>query len=141
MKQVRIFVRTPYNYDGDAVSRISGLACPEVTRAQQQFRDECDINTIVERFGLTGELPVGGRMPTYGDFRLVTDFHTAMQAVRESQEMFMQLPGLVRERFGQDPAKFVDFCLDPANLEECRKLGLAPPAPEALEPSKALVAT
>jgi phage internal scaffolding protein len=122
------FVRHAFNYDRDEVSLVSGLATPEPTMAQQQFKEECDINVICERFGLTGELPVAGRMPTYGDFTGVGDFQSAMEAVVLASEAFMALPALVRERFSHDPQRFVEFCSDPANLEEARKLGLAPAA-------------
>lgn len=125
------FIRTAWNYDRDGASVVSGVSEFPPTMAQQQFAEECDINTIVERFGLSGQLPVAARMPTYGDFTGVSDFQSAMQAVRSAEESFMAMPGSVRERFGHDPAKFVDFCSDPANLEEARKLGLAVPAKEA----------
>ena len=49
------FLRTPYNYDVDKVSDETGLSCPEVTLAQQNFKDETDINYIVRQFGITGE--------------------------------------------------------------------------------------
>lgn len=51
------FLRTPYNYDMNAAGDESGLRCEDATRAQQQFKEESDINTIVARFGLTGEMP------------------------------------------------------------------------------------
>ena len=54
------FLRSLYNYDRDAASSESGLACDDPTLAQQQFRDEADINTILERFGRTGLLIVTG---------------------------------------------------------------------------------
>lgn len=123
-------VRLPYAYDSDAVSEATALVCETPSMTQQQFKEECDINTIATRFGISGELPVNGRVATFGDFESVNDFHSAMTAIREAEEAFMQLPGLVRERFGQDPQKFVEFCSDSRNLEEIRKLGLAPPAPE-----------
>jgi len=125
----RPFVRTPFNYDTDAVSSKAGLQFTEPTMAQQQFKDECDINVIAERFGLTGQLPVNGRMATYADFEGVHDFQTAMNTVRHAQEAFMQLPALIRERFGHNPQKFVEFCSNPANLDEARKLGLVPSPP------------
>lgn len=131
------FVRSPYNYDKDAVSFASGLSCPEPTMAQQQFRDETDINTIVERFGITGQLPTNVRMPQYGDFLEVVDFHTAQNAIRQAEESFMTLPANIRERFGHDPAAFVDFCSDDANLDEARKLGLVktPPSKPSSPPA------
>jgi len=42
----------------------------------------------------------------------------------------MALDARTRERFDNDPGAFVDFCLDPSNLEELRKMGLAMPAAE-----------
>lgn len=126
----RPFVRTPYNYDVDAVSRLTGLLCTDPSRAQQQFRDECDINTIVERFGLTHEVPAGARMPSYGDFTGISDFHSAMTAVRQAQEQFMQLPAQLRERFANDPQRLLVFLADSDNRDEAIKLGLVE-APEA----------
>lgn len=128
-------VRKPYAEDTDAISEATALYCVTPSMTQQQFKEECDINTIATRFGITGELPVNGRAATFGDFAQVNDFHSAMQAIRAAEESFMQLPGLVRERFGQDPQRFVEFCSDPRNLEEVRKLGLAPPLPKAPEAS------
>ena len=51
------FVRNPYNYDMAAVSQETGLKCQDPSLAQQHMKDECDINVIVERFGVTGQLP------------------------------------------------------------------------------------
>jgi len=132
------FLRTPYNYDTDEASSVSGLSCPEDTLAQQHAKDEADINTIVRRFGLTGELPSGVRMPQYGDFTDASDYHTSLNAVRAADAAFMQLPADIRTRFNNDAGAFVDFCLDSNNRSEAEKLGLVPatsvavtnPAPE-----------
>ena len=61
---IMLFIRTPYNYDTDKISQNTGLDCGPETKTQQQFRDEVDINTIVERFGVTGELPPQMQFPT-----------------------------------------------------------------------------
>jgi len=122
-----IFLRSGYNYDVDKVSLETGLACKDPSLAVESFADEADINTIVNRFLKTGELPANFRVPTYQDFEGVFDFQTAMNAVRQAADAFMQLPANVRSRFGNDPHNFVDFCSDPENLEEARKLGLTIP--------------
>lgn len=127
-KLKEIFVRNPFNYDMLAASAESGLKCPEPTLTKQAFAEECDINTIVERFHLTGEMPENLRLPTYDDFSNVVDFHTAMNAIAKAREAFDLVPANVRAKFQNDPGAFVDFCSDPANLDEARKLGLAPPA-------------
>lgn len=121
--------RVPGFYDSDAASLASGLECPEVTRTQQQFKDEVDINTIARNFGLTGRLPENVRMPTYGDFTDVDDYQSALNAARRAAQSFMEMPGEVRLRFANDPQQFLAFCSNPANRDEAVKLGLVPSPP------------
>lgn len=132
----KVFLRAPYGYDGDAVSRETSLVCDDPSLAVQAERDECDINTIVRRFGLTGDLPVGVRRPSYGDFTGVSDYRSALEMLELANQSFYSMPAEVRSRFDNDPALFVDFCSDPSNLEEMRKLGLAveQPVPASQEP-------
>jgi len=122
------FVRNPYNYDTNEAGDESALECKDPTRAKQQFREEADINTIVRRFNITGQLPQNVRMPTYGDFTNVPTYHEAMNAIRAAQESFDAMPAEIRRRFNNDPGEFVDFCSNTENLEEARKMGLAAPA-------------
>lgn len=119
-----MFVRNPYNYDTNEASAATALICLTPSRTQQQFKSECDINTILERFNVTGQLPITGLQPQFGDFSGITDYHSALNAVIAAQEAFDALPAKVRARFANDPAAFVDFCSDEANLEEMRELGL-----------------
>lgn len=118
------FVRSPYNYDRDQASQESGIETGTANGAKQSFKDECDINTIVERFGLGHELPQNSRVPEYGDFSNITTFQEAMNATAAVREEFDKLPANIRSKFGNDPALYVDFCLDENNREELRKLGL-----------------
>lgn len=121
------FIRTPGNYDMDQASIDTGLKCLDPTRTQQQFKEECDINYIVEQFGVTGRLPITTVQPMTGDFVNVEgDFHAALMAIEAAHDNFMQLPAKVRERFGNKAQDFVDFCVNPANIEAVRDLGLAP---------------
>ena len=130
------FVRSPYNYDVDEVSVSTGLRCDDLSLAKQSFAEECDINTIVRRFNLTGQLPENVGAPTYADFEEVFDFHTAMNAVAKAHESFDEMPADVRARFHNNPAEFVDFCSDDSNRPEAEKLGLVFPKaePVVLEP-------
>lgn len=135
-----VFVRTPYNYDMGKAGDESGLDCSGLpSLAKQSFAEECDINTIVRRFGLTGQLPENVRMPTYGDFVDVVDFQSAMNAVVAARESFDAMPADVRARFHNDAGEFVAFCDDDRNRDEAVKLGLVPPAvvPPAAAPGVA----
>jgi phage internal scaffolding protein len=113
-----------YNYDTDAASNESGLACEEPTLAQQHFKEECDINTILQKFNITGILPEAPLSPRYGDFTGIGDYHTALNRVIAAQEEFEGLPAPIRARFDNDPAKLIEFLDDEANRSEAEDLGL-----------------
>lgn len=119
------FVRSPYNYDRDAVSFQTGLFCDDPSLTQQHMADDADINVIVKRFGITGQMPSGVRLPTYGDFTGVGDYRSALEAVRDADDAFMELPADIRTRFDNDPQRYLDFAENPANQEEIYNLGLA----------------
>lgn len=118
------FVRSAYNYDRDAVSDETGLFCEDESLAVQAAEEESNINTIVRRFGLTGQLPDQVAMPRSGDFTNIPDFHTAMNLIRQAQEEFVRVPAEIRARFNNDPQAFMQFIEDEGNRDEARKLGL-----------------
>ncbi len=119
-----MFIRNPYNYDTNSASEESALYCEDPSRTKQSFKEECDINTILKRFNVTGQLLVGPLQPQYGDFSGVYDYQTALNAVIAAQDSFNALPAMLRNRFANDPAAFVDFCSDESNREEMIRLGL-----------------
>jgi len=118
------FLRTPYNYDTNAASNESGVACEEPSLAQQHYRDECDINNILRQFNITGLLPDSPLSPRYGDFTGILDYHTALNAVIAAEEGFMSLPANLRANFGNDPEQLINFLNNPENKDEAIKLGL-----------------
>lgn len=140
-----IFLRSAYNYDRDLASDESGLKCEDESLAIQSAEEESNINTIVRRFGLTGQMPDQVAMPRSGDFTNVPDFHTAMNLIRTTQEEFLRVPAQIRARFGNDPQAFMEFLEDEGNRDEARKMGLlksvlieaASGTPDAAAPSKA----
>jgi phage internal scaffolding protein len=127
MKKMKItapFLRTPYNYDTIAASNESGLHCEDASLAQQQFKDECDINNIMQKFGMTGLIPQTPLEPTYGDFTGVNDYHSALNAIIAAEAQFDALPAHLRARFDNDPSNLIDFMENPDNRSEAEKLGL-----------------
>lgn len=120
-------MRQAYGYDTDEVSLSTGLIITEPSLTQQHFKDDADINVILDRFGQGHEIPKNYRSPQYGDFEGVDDYQTALNAVREAAEAFLELPALVRERFGNDPQQLIDFVGDDKNRDEAVKLGLLEP--------------
>jgi phage internal scaffolding protein len=121
------FLRTPYNYDTNAASDESGVACEEPSLAQQHFKDECDINNILRQFNVTGMLPEAPLSPRYGDFTGIVDYHSALNAVMAAEEQFMGLPAELRARFQNDPEQLIAFLDNESNKDEAIKLGLVDP--------------
>lgn len=129
--------RKAYDDHTDASNR-SGLKCEDESRTVQSDAKDADINVIVKRFGVTGQLPVVQMPPLNVDFSEgVFDFRQAQDLIIAARHSFMQLDADVRSRFGNDPALFVDFCSNPDNLAEMRKMGLAVPEKPA-EPAPAV---
>lgn len=116
---------------------------PSLTR--QEFADECDINSIMARYETTGALPANNVEPVYVDWTdMPQDLMGSMQRLDEASRAFMTLPAKVRREFDNNAHVFVDFAMDPNNLEQMREWGLAPKPPEQVfvpvdkpEPSKA----
>lgn len=125
------FVRNPYNYDKDEASVNDALLCQDPSLAQQHMKDECDINVIIERFGVTGHIPVSPVSPNYGDFTGVTDYHSALNQINATMDDFMALPAQLRVRFDHDPVKLLEFLENDQNRDEAIQLGLIDGKPVA----------
>ena len=131
MKMKTVFCRAPYNYDMDLASDKHGLKCEDASLTQQQFKEESDINTIVDRFMKSGIMPTPVNMPQYMDSEGIFDFQTAMNVVRQADENFMRMDAKVRARFNNSPQEFLDIFGNPDNADEAIRLGLAIPKPVA----------
>jgi len=107
---------------------------------RQEFSEECDINNIMKRYEKSGVINHFNRgEPQYVDFVGMPDLQGAMNMMYEAEEAFMRLPAVVRKRFENDPAEFVDFAQDPANIGQLREWGLAAPEKAPEEPMKVQV--
>lgn len=128
------FVRSAYNYDMDKASVEHGTMPYGDDLTIQSQKDECDINVIMRRFGLTGQMPQNVRAPLVGDFTGCGDFQSAMNAINAAQDSFMQMPPELRAELGHDPARFVEFCNDEKNKDRMKKYGLLLPGDDPVVP-------
>lgn len=125
-------IRKPHDPHGRVKQHIG-----ERSRTQQHLRDETDINHIMRKYEKTGILTHVARYAgEYGDFSGVPDYKTGIERIQAAEDMFMSLPARIREKFQNDPGKFIDFATNPENQAELRTLGLAPPEPPVAERSK-----
>lgn len=99
------------------------------TMVQQSLKDETDINKIMAKYEKHGVLThVMKYAGDYGDFSTVPDYREGLDRVIAAQNMFMELPAKIRDRFGNNPANFIEFATTEGNIDELRAMGLAPPA-------------
>lgn len=106
---------------------------PSLTR--QEFAEECDINTLMERYEKSGVIShVNRAQPIYMDMTDLPDLREGLDIMREATTAFMALPAKVRREFDHDPVKFVEFAGNKDNLERMREWGLAAPVAAAPEP-------
>lgn len=110
--------------DGEILATIN----TEDSLTNQSDASEADINILVKKFGITGQLPqITGLQPLYGDFTSGDDYRTMLDRVNAAREAFEQIPAHIRREFDNDPAKFVDFASDDKNIEKLREWKLATP--------------
>lgn len=105
---------------------------------RQAHAAECDINNIMKRYQKDGVITHFAKYEgQYGDVTGL-EFTNAMQTIATANSMFEDLPSTARAKFDNDPAKFLKYVEDPANLEEMRSTGLAKGRPENPASSEAL---
>jgi len=109
---------------------------PSLTR--QEFKQDCDLGLILKRFGKTPEGQHALRNAQgfveglqFGDVSSVPEYRQYRDIVNAAEAKFMALPAIVRRRFDNDPAQFLDFMADSRNKEEGIRLGLIKPQVES----------
>ena len=102
----------PRTYDGE-----------QDNRTKQSFKDECDINRLLQRFQKDGAMShleaYGGEYGEYNKF----NFHESMEKLRRGNEIFAKLPSEIRSgEFRNDPGLFFTFVNNPENNEKLNDL-------------------
>lgn len=99
-------------------------------RTRQSEASACDVNLIVaaHRRGAVSTHLVN-RVASFG-YVPGTDFMSSMLELRRVKQLFMELPSATRKFFHNEPANFVSFCADPANVKKLVELGLAVEKPK-----------
>lgn len=142
----------PVNWTGEILDKKTGELVKELSMTKQEFKDETDVNNILKQYSpaaLQELLLARAGQGQFIDLPSNFEFMDAMNIVVEGQRAFENLPSSVRNRFANDPARFLEFMQNEDNQEEAIKLGLAtrkvdpppPPKPLAQEIAEAITST
>jgi phage internal scaffolding protein len=92
---------------------------------EQSHKASTDINNIVNKYARTGVLEHRNEYRGEYGFCDGKTFQEAMFTVQKARDMFNELPSHVRQKFDQNPAKFLDFVQNPENAKQMVEMGLA----------------
>ena len=104
-----------------------GLEFTQPSLTQQQFKDECEIESLLKAHNLgqvMGILNNHGQQPLYGDVSDIPDFHDAQNHVARATEYFEGLPSDVRSRFNNSLSEFLTTLNDPGAREALTDMGV-----------------
>lgn len=106
--------------------RVIARPCgPSMTK--QSFKDDCDFNKLLKKFGvktgLPSSLPPGG---VYMDTTAIPSSQQAHQQLLDAVAMFNQLPSKIRAKYGS-PAALLAALSDPLEASTLQTLGVTQP--------------
>lgn len=118
--------------DADEVSISTGLECKDPSLTSQEGAADTDINRIVQKWVATGIPPIPNVAEAmFGDFTDSFDFRSSFERVRRAEHSFAMLPAELRQQFGEDPGRLLDFLGDEKNRPQAEAWGLVIPRPAA----------
>lgn len=101
-----------------------GIEILDPSMTKQSFKDDSDINNIMNKYQRTGALDyVNKSSPNFG-FATSLDLRESLEIINTANEMFNSLPSSIRKKFENDPEKFLDFAQNPDNASEMAEMGL-----------------
>lgn len=120
--------RMATNFDNLVLEEKSGELVPMPSMTRQSEMDACDIHNILKQHSQAGFEQLvrdNAARGQYADLTSLPDYQESLNIVLGAQAAFDALPSQVRERFFNDPSRFIEFLRNPDNQEEAIRLGLA----------------
>lgn len=114
------------------------VECLDESKTQQHFKDQCDINKIVNNLEATGSADhVKQARERYGDFTEILDVGVNLDKATKAKQLYEHLPVALRKATGNSIQGMFEFINDEKNFDECVKLGIfnKPEKPNAGTPA------
>lgn len=117
------FFKTPHNHDTTAEAIRTSTGGFEKTKTDQSFKEDADINVIMERVMKNGVSPNMIALPEHFGEDQRVDLFTARSRILESNRTFYNLPPKVREKYANDPGRWEQDVLRKLNAGDLDGLG------------------
>ncbi len=104
---------------------VNGFKNPGKPRTKQAFKDECDINRVLDRAVHGASLAhLKNHEGTYGDFSDFDEnsYEHMLGRISDANTIFYDLPAELRSEFDNNPGKFFGFVNDPANVDKLEEI-------------------
>jgi len=100
--------KTPFNHDTDFESERTGLYCRDPSLTKQEFKEDADINVILERFMRGGDLPPPVLPEHFADTSGKTTYFEMASKVAIANKVFYELDAKKRAEHLNDPTRWAD---------------------------------
>lgn len=114
--------KTPYNHDTRLASRLSAVYSKQPSLTKQEFKEETNINTILDRFKRTGEIPPVVLPEHFADLSERPTYFDIATKVATANHLFYRLPATTRAIFQNDPNRWADEVVKATNSNNAELL-------------------
>lgn len=99
-----------------ARDRVYSIIDPKTDMTHQSFKDDCDINNLVENWLRTGVAQFTSRTPQFADVSSVPDAHSARNLITLAQQEFALLSDDEKRHYGH-PMAFLEALVEATEAE------------------------
>ncbi|QCQ84641.1 internal scaffolding protein [Blackfly microvirus SF02] len=128
--------KTPNNHDTNFESDRTALYCNDISLTQQQFKEEADINNIINKF-LQGGMPPPPVLPEhFADLSEKLTYLDVETKLAEANAIFYGLPAEIRSESNNSPSIWADKvskAVEKRDGDKLNELGVALPERIAAE--------
>jgi len=110
--------KTPFNHDTNFESERTGLFCKDPSLTKQEFKEESDINVILERFQRGGDLPPPVLPEHFTDLSERPTYFDIQSRLAQANTAFYQLNAKIRSEHLNDPARWADAVVAATNAQD-----------------------
>lgn len=114
--------KTPWNHDTNFESQRTAIYCNDPSLTKQEFKEDADINVLIERFMRGGDLPPPVLPEHFTDLSGRPTYFEMQTKVAEANATFYKLDAELRAEHGNDPTRWADAVVKAVEAKDGDKL-------------------